>query len=795
MYPRSTIGIPFPPGGFTHRPVLPGGLLFLGLAAACGRGTPGPAYVGTSECVKCHQAEYRSWLGSDHDLAMQEASDTTVLGDFNDASFTYAGLTSRFHRVGSEFRVTTDGPDGELHDYAIRYTFGVTPLQQYLIEFPGGRLQALGIAWDSRPAADGGQRWFHLYPHDSVTAGDPLHWTQRTQNWNQGCAVCHSTNLTKGYDPQTDTYHTTWSDIDVGCEACHGPGSDHLEWAAHDHAEYRSGSAGLMALSGRNRSTWVRDENSPTAHLSPSPGGAGKGEAEARIGRQTELTTCAPCHSRRAQLAEGLRPGEPLLDGYRPAVLAEGLYYPDGQIEDEVYVYGSFLQSRMYHQGVTCSDCHDPHSLKLRQPGNAVCATCHDPATYDTTAHHHHTVGTEGSSCVACHMPTRTYMGVDDRLDHSIRIPRPDLSESLGTPNACTECHATRSPRWARRALTRWYGATVDSSRDYAAILAASRDHAPRAELKLPALAGGSSTPAIVRATALSLLAQYPSGAALETVKRALDDPDPLIRTYALGSLAMAPPLERMRLAEHRLADSVLAVRAEAGRMLAATARDALTPAQGAALDSAIADYLAIQTLNADRPEAWVNRGLVEADRGRYQDAEEAYRAAIGIDSTWVPAWVNLADLFRRQARDDDAEQVLREALGVVRETAAVHHALGLLLVRRKDMEQALDELRQAAEIAPEVARYVYVYAVALGNSATPAAALPVLERGLVDHPNDRQMVFALATLYRDSGRPDRGLPLARRLTQLEPLSERAQLLLDDLERAARNGRGRSSPR
>ncbi len=202
-------------------------------------------YVASHACVECHPAEVQSWLGSHHDRAMEEVSEATVLGDFDGATFELAGVTSTFSRREGKYFVRTDGPDGALHDYEIAYTFGVEPLQQYLVAFPGGRYQALGIAWDSRPREQGGQRWIHLYPEDPPRPGSPLHWTGIDQTWNHMCAECHSTNLRKGYRADGARYETTWSEIDVACEACHGPGSEHVAWAraggAKDRRESRAG--------------------------------------------------------------------------------------------------------------------------------------------------------------------------------------------------------------------------------------------------------------------------------------------------------------------------------------------------------------------------------------------------------------------------------------------------------------------------------------------------------------------------------------------------------------------------
>ncbi|MGE5849128.1 MAG: cytochrome c3 family protein, partial [Candidatus Methylomirabilota bacterium] len=361
----------------------------------------------------------KAWQGSDHDRAMQKASGRTVLGEFNGAPFRYAGTTSTFFKRDGKFYVRTDGPDGKLADFEIKYTFGLDPLQQYLIELPGGRIQALSIAWDVPR-----RRWFHLYPKERIDFRDELHWTRPAQNWNFMCAECHATDLTRNFDPSSRAYRTRWTRLGVGCQACHGPSSRHVEWA-------RAGDKGAGA--------------EPSKGLPVNLKGADS---------TAEIEACARCHARRAPLGDGFRHEHRLMDDYLPALIDEGLYHADGQILDEVFEYGSFLQSRMHAAGLRCSDCHEPHGLKLRAPGNAVCTTCHTagpPAAlphvntrelkameYDAPNHHFHKPGGPGSRCVDCHAPARTYVVVNPRRDHSFRIPRPDLSVKLGTPNACT---------------------------------------------------------------------------------------------------------------------------------------------------------------------------------------------------------------------------------------------------------------------------------------------------------------------------------------------------------------------
>jgi len=221
-------------------------------------------FVGSTTCAACHAKESAAWQGSRHRQAMQVADAKTMLGNFNGAQFNYAGVTSTFTKRDGKFFARTDGPDGKLHDYEVRYTFGVDPLQQYLIEFPDGRFQALSIAWDVEK-----KRWFHLYPKQHVDSADELHWTRPSQNWNYMCADCHSTALRKNYDAGANRFRTQWSEISVGCEACHGPGSAHVAWASagRDGKPYADdGSKGLAArLDERRGVAWARDGSAATA--------------------------------------------------------------------------------------------------------------------------------------------------------------------------------------------------------------------------------------------------------------------------------------------------------------------------------------------------------------------------------------------------------------------------------------------------------------------------------------------------------------------------------------------------
>ena len=735
---------------------------------------PPATFVGSDVCARCHEERYKLWRGSDHDLAMQEANEKTVLGDFNNKEFTYYGLKSRFYKRHSKFMVMTDGPDGKLRDFEINYTFGVYPLQQFLIAFPGGRLQALGIAWDSRPKSEGGQRWFHLYPNEKITHDDTLHWTGLDQNWNYMCAECHSTNLKKNYDPQTHSFTTAWSEMNVSCEACHGPGSTHVEWAEkiNDQKKYNPiPDKGLVVnLAKHSEVKWIIDQITGNAsRRGPEDTGA-------------EIEICARCHSRRSEIWDEYIYGKPLMDSHLPALLEENLYYPDGQIKDEVYEYGSFLQSKMYHKGVTCTDCHDPHSLKLRESGNGVCTQCHLSSKYDSSSHHFHKIGSSGASCIGCHMPETTYMVIDRRYDHSIRIPRPDLSITLGTPNACNKCHSGHPPEWAAEQMDKWYGTEYTEIPSYAEALLAGRNGAPLAEELLSQIAGDTSKPNVARATALKELRYYITPESILTIRKGLNDDDPMVRSGALDALEGVQPIDRAQLALHLLFDPVRSVRIKAARMLATVPREKLPSEQNSALANSLNEYITSQRFDADRPEAHMNIGILFAELGKFKESESEYRKALEIQPSFVQAYVNLADLYRLEGRDSQGEELLLEAQKIAPQNADVYHALGLLLVRQKRLSEALEALKQSAKLSPENPHYSFVYAVALNTEGKRKEAIEFLKETHDRHPNDREILYALVTFNRDSGNLEAAEDYAERLIELSPKDPSLRQLLDQVQ-------------
>lgn len=650
----------------------------------------GARYVGRQTCAECHQKEHALWVGSDHDLAMQVATEEAVLGDFNDATFTYQGVTTRFFRRDGKFMVNTEGPDGEYHDYEIKYTFGVRPLQQYMVEFPDGRVQVLRESWDVEQ-----KRWFYVTPPDvtdeRIRPGDPLHWTGIAQNWNTTCADCHSTNVHKNYDPATNTYRTTFEEIDVSCEECHGPGSVHVDLARKWSPFWdRYLGYGLPPLKSKNL--------------------------------DVQLEACAKCHSRRHQVHEDFRPGEPLLDYYEPQLLAAGLYEADGQILDEVYEYGSFVQSKMYANRVLCSDCHDPHSLKLKFAGNQLCGQCHVPAKYDTPAHHHHPLGSAGAQCVECHMASRLYMVIDRRRDHSFRVPRPDLSVALGTPNACNDCHTGEQENfeWAAEAVRKWYGDKRANDVHWAAAFAAGRAAEPGGEKLLEQLLSRRDTPGIVRATAIELLTNYASEVSEHLRRTALNDSDPLVRLSAVRSVSDNADPTIISEVAGRLSDPLRSIRNAAVARLAQLPPNTLPDVFRPAFEQALMEFRASQQLALDHAGARLTLAALDRRRGQIEQAIEHLQAAIRLEPYLAGPRSELASLLQDQGgepaqilrlRQEEAALIERDAK-LAPQNAAIFYQLGLLRYLLDQLDEAQAALATACRLAPQ--SYEYRMALAL---------------------------------------------------------------------------------
>jgi len=687
-------------------------------------------YVGDKSCVECHSKETHEWLGSHHDEAMMVADEKSIKGDFNDASLTYNGITSLFYRKDGKYMVRTDGADGKLGDFEIAYTFGVYPLQQYMVKFPKGRVQVLDIAWDSRSKDEGGERWYHLHPDDNVTAGDPLHWTGPNLNWNYMCADCHSTNLTKNYNPKEKSYATSWDVINVSCEACHGAASKHIAWTKDKNATL-SNSGFMVSLLHKGRKWEIAPKTlKPVLH-----------DAH-KTSRYNEIEMCAKCHSRRTQLDDKFKTGDKFHNHYLPTLLDENLYYNDGKIKDEVYVYNSFLQSKMHEAGVTCTDCHNPHTLERKAEGDKICFRCHKMDTYKAPSHHKHLEGSTGASCISCHMPARTYMGVDSRNDHSFRIPRPDLSVGNDTPDACTLCHKDKDAQWASEAMKKWYNEIPKGKQNFAHALNALRDNSADAPKTLYSVLM-SDAPNIAKATVTTYLGNYPSKQTYTTTLQMLRNNDVSIRRAALQALETFPAKMRVKETFKLLSDPLKTVRMEAARQLSSFPLGQLDEQNRELLEKALKEYEEVLTFSADRPESQLSLALLNTSKGQFNKAEEAYKEAIKLQAKFVPAYINYSNFLRNQKREQEAYKVLQEGIIQIPTAAILYHSLGLWYVRNQAKEKAYNALKKAIELEPKDSRFTYVYAVAIGESQ-PQEAIRLLENIYKTDTGNLQIVSGL---------------------------------------------------
>jgi len=696
-------------------------------------------FVGREKCIDCHEGAYELWVGSDHDNAMDIANEQTVLGDFNDAELEHDGITSRFYRKDDGYFVFTEGAGGEMAEFEVLYTFGIEPLQQYLVAFPGGRLQALSVAWDTED-----NRWFDLYPDSTFSPDDWLHWTRNGQNWNGMCAECHSTNLKKNFNAATSSFDTTWSEIDVSCEACHGPASLHLAWAEVDPA--------------------ARPEIEAYGLVVNTAG----------LDSRQQVDLCAPCHSRRSEFGDYDHTQTHFLDAHLPSLLAEGIYHVDGQILEEDYVWGSFVQSKMYQSGVWCSDCHDAHSLALHKEGNELCLQCHQAATYDAYEHHFHQKTVEGQPsdgalCVKCHMPEQPFMVIDDRADHSIRVPRPDLTQQLGVPNACGQsgCHDDQTVEWSVDAFTQWYGATRRPH--FGTVLAAARSGDSNAVGGLIALADDPLYPAIVRATALHALQAFPGPQTAGVVQRALADDEPLLRVTAVEVVAADGPEQMVELLVPLLFDPVRVIRLRTAARLNAVGREYFTHDQRQALTKELDDFIETMKASLDFAASGLTLGNLYEEQRDATQAERFYRTALEVDDLFFPAKANLAILLSQQGRFDESEQLLREVLEAYPDQYDSAYSLALLLVGEGRSDEALPYLARAAGGLPQRARVHYNYGLLLAQLNNPQEAESALITARDLEPQNIDYLFALVDFYFKRGQLDAALEHAQRIISAHP--------------------------
>lgn len=702
--------------------LLPAFVLKQLLAPPAKQQTLEPQYVGRDACAECHQTEMTDFHNSHHDLAMDVANDSSVLGNFNQAELLRSnGERHKAYKKDNKFFVLTDGHEGKMAEYEVKYVFGHYPLQNYLVEFPGGRLQVLALTWSSID-----NQWYHMTDsipqYQGIDHHNWLHWTNQAQNWNSMCAYCHVTGFKKNYDRKTDSYNSSWTEGDVSCEACHGPASEHIRWAkAPEYAQQNWSNYGLTT---------------PTSGLESN---------------EQYVAMCARCHSRRGTLSDQHPHHIATYDFMQMALPIQPQWHVDGQIQDEDYVVASFMQSKMYQRGVACNDCHNVHSGERKMEGNALCLQCHNAQDYDTFEHHHHkTAGEEGkavrslygdtyevgsgSQCINCHMPAQYYMGVDLRNDHSFRVPRPDLSDELGTPNACVQCHGEESNQWAAQHVQQWHGKPYKKHWGEA-IRAAIEGKAGADSALLQIIDSDPQVhPNIVRAAALASLngdKQAP------TLHRYLTDENDLLRNTAINSLQVlsADDAEAVFPLLH---DARRSIRASAAAKLMNYPINRIPAKHRASLNAALDDFGSMQEYNADFPLGRFNLGnyylmkskLAESPADSLkldQEAGKCYLEAFQLDTAMGQFALQLAYRHHSKGELKQSDEYFQRYLHTAPRDAQAHYDYGLLLstiaaeqvraqgaskpsLERKKQwyDASLHQLEKAIELEPNNANFNY---------------------------------------------------------------------------------------
>lgn len=667
-----------------------------------------------ASCRDCHAEVHAAWSGTDHALANRKI----------DAARDAEAL-AKFHP-----------PDASASVVAM--ILGHRPLWQPLIPTKGGRWQPHELAYD--PVR---QEWFNVFGEEHREAGEWGHWTGRGMNWNSQCAHCHMTGYQKNYDAATDTYHSTWSEQGVSCVQCHG-----------------------TMPAGHGTNTPAQKPASGPFH----------GD------RHLMMETCASCHARNELLTDTFQPGDRYADHYRVTLPVDpGLFWPDGQQRDEDFNWASMLLSRMGHAGVTCVDCHDSHTTKTILPvtNNQLCLQCHvapgrvqpngvRAVAIDPVAHSHHAAGSAGNSCVACHMPTATYMQRAPRHDHGWLKPDPLLTKELGIPNACATCHADQSVDWAIAQTNAWYGEKMESrQRVRARAVAAAQAGQPGAETMLLGLLPDEDIPAW-RATLLSLLEPFSEQPAVIAVgQHSLTAADPLERAAAVRLLTGQP--EQGARLWPLLKDPVRLVRLDAAWALSPELAEDSYERQE--LDAYLSLTLDQPAGRLRKGQDLANRGLLAAGEkeialaekwdphsprilethaqvlialGRPAEAGTKLRRAAMLtpDDSALAMRAGLA--FAQAGRASDAEAALRLAVKRNPQFDRAWYNLGLLLSQTDRLGESAVALSQAERLAPSVADYPYALATVRLRAGERGAARAAAERTLLinpTHPGARQLL------------------------------------------------------
>ena len=665
----------------------------------------------STDCQSCHSEQFRSWKQSDHAHSMSVANKQTVLANFNNSTAKHFSQSGHFYTEDESFYVRISDA-GQETTYKVEYTFGYFPLQQYLVQVGNGRYQVLPFAWDTRSKENGGQRWYQWHTED-IPPNDRLHWLQPLQNWNGMCADCHSDGLVRHFDVSQNQFQTEFEQVNVGCLSC------------HDGKQKKHDDIVKTAKKGE----WKRAENQRIATWHGPP----------RDNRYAQ--TCYACHALRTPLTDGFNSQDAFLDQFTPSWIAPPMYYEDGQIKEEVFVYGSFLQSKMAQMGVTCIDCHDPHSGKLIKPQNEVCLQCHAPDAYDTKLHHGHQMQSDGAMCINCHMPKSTFMGVDARGDHSFRIPRPELSISHNQPNACTTCHDDKTAEWALQQLSALH---PDRKGPSGLEIAKLEVYSSMSLDSIKRVADAPAQPAIVRANAIAQLIWF-DNLSSEMLKPYIESDKPLIRLAAAQAGERLSQRDKATMLPALLTDKYKSIRVAAVHSLV----DVL-PAKTwqEAFEKAFTEMQTGFENTSWRGEGLVNGGNAARRSKHFSEAVFRYEASMLIDPYFAPAYLNLADLYRFEGDTGKEAETLKSGILNIPSDPQLHYAYALHFVRSKRLDSALIYAQKASELSKTDPGYAYLYLLTLDALGKREIARKEID-ALIERVSDNRQLKALKAKWR----------------------------------------------
>lgn len=695
-------------------------------------------YAGSATCVECHREPHHGWQSSNHALAERLPSQSLDLPAFDPSrEFQFGSQTTAVRSERQTLFVRTPGPGGAIRDFPVSRVIGNEPLRQFLVEGGNGRLQTLEASYDPHR-----NEWFNVYGNEDRQPGEWGHWTGRGMNWNAMCASCHNTRLRKHYDVATDSYRTTMAEMTVGCEACHGPMKEHV-------LAYKSGTK-------------------PPPAVKPS--------------RHQIMDACGSCHARRAELTGEFVPGDDFFDHYHLTVPDLGdTYYPDGQVREENYEFGSFMGSRMHAAGVSCLDCHDAHTTKLILPGNALCMRCHNGGypnspKIDPVAHSFHPPDSPGNQCVSCHMPHTTYMQRHPRRDHGFTIPDPLLTKQHGIPNACNRCHTDKDTDWALAAVEKNHGERMNRrTRARAQAIGRARAGDVTARAEILALLTGDDSP-YWKAVAANVLDPWLADAdTQQALITSLDSTNALLRAhaaFALAPAAQAGGVAARAALRRKLEDPVRSVRVNSAWAL----RDEVAPASPAG-----GDLQRFLNFNADQPTGQLQLGTWQLARNDPPAALAHFERAVSWDPFSAALRHELAVLYSTLNRPADALREIREAVRLEPAQAEFHYKLGLAWSENGNAVEAQAALERAVELNPRHALAWYNLGLARHQAGETSSAVAALLRAESADPSDPRIPYARATIHAQLGQVAEARRAADRALALDPGFSEARQLLNSL--------------